>query len=127
MDPSTAPLFWSLALFQLKHFLGDFVLQTQHQLRNKGSYGHPAGILHAASHGLLSVPALLMLMDSAALLVTVAATEAVIHYHVDWLKEQVNVGRSLTPDDAVYWSVFGADQFVHQTTYFVILLLFAAA
>ena len=37
----------SLVLFEVKHFLCDFVLQTAYLYRNKGIYGHRAGFIHA--------------------------------------------------------------------------------
>jgi hypothetical protein len=49
-----------LFLFQIKHLLADFVLQTSWMVFDKGRYGHPAGIAHAGIHGLLSAPVLLV-------------------------------------------------------------------
>lgn len=34
-----------------KHFIIDFLLQGQYQWKNKGTYGHPGGLLHSALHG----------------------------------------------------------------------------
>ncbi len=35
--------------FLCTHFLVDFVLQTPFQYRNKGTYGHAGGLLHAGA------------------------------------------------------------------------------
>ena len=61
------------------------------------------------------------------LIVAILAAEFAVHYHVDWLKEQINKRHALTFNDARYWSVFGADQLIHQMSYVVILGLLARA
>ncbi len=120
-------VFWSLVLFEAKHFICDFVLQTPYQYRNKGIYGHPGGFVHAGFHGLGSIPAILMVSDSAWLVAVIVAAEFLFHYHVDWLKEQINKARALSFDDMLYWVVFGADQLLHQMSYVVILAVLARA
>lgn len=38
-------------LFQIKHFICDFPLQAfPYQYLNKGTYGHPGGLIHATIH-----------------------------------------------------------------------------
>ena len=64
MDTHLAAVFWSVLLFEAKHFLCDFVLQTRYQLLNKGIYGHPAGLVHAGTHAIGSLPALIVLTHS---------------------------------------------------------------
>ena len=66
----TEPLFLllaALALLQAKHFLFDFVFQTPYQLKNKGTYGHPGGLLHAGLHAAGSLPAILLFQPAASL------------------------------------------------------------
>ena len=65
MSPGLTLVFWGFVLFEAKHFLCDFVLQSAYQYRNKGIYGHPGGILHAGLHGLGSLPAVLIFGQSA--------------------------------------------------------------
>ena len=125
MSPGLALLFWSLVLLEVKHFICDFVLQTRYQYANKGTYGHPGGYLHAGFHAVGSIPAILMVSDAAGLMATIVVAEFLCHYHVDWLKEQINKGRGLTHDATLFWIVFGADQLLHQMTYVVILALLA--
>lgn len=118
-------VFWSLVLFEVKHFACDFVLQTPYQYRNKGMYGHPGGLIHACVHGAGSIPAILVLSDTPWLVATIVIAETVFHYHVDWLKEQINRRLGLSYDDMLFWIVFGADQLLHQMTYVVILAVLA--
>jgi Protein of unknown function (DUF3307) len=127
LSSQLAILFWSLVLFEAKHFLCDFVLQTRAQLRSKASYGNRGGLIHAGLHGIASLPAILLLSHSVPLVPAIVAVEFAVHYHLDWLKAAINRARGLTYDDWLYWAVFGADQFLHQMTYVIILALLARA
>ena len=83
----------TLLLLQVKHFICDFVTQTQYQLRYKGIYGHPAGLVHAGLHAIGSAIVLVglgvatLLPASITLLIVLLAAEFVLHYHIDWGKE----------------------------------------
>ena len=115
----------ALLLLQLKHFVCDFVTQTQYQLEHKGTYGHPAGLQHAAHHVIGTAAALALLAAVAPLPVTLTvvaamlAAEFVLHYHIDWAKEQV-IRPYVKSQGPAYWAIFGFDQFLHQATYVAI-------
>jgi hypothetical protein len=109
------PILWAMFAFQIKHFVCDFVLQTQSQIRNKGTYGHLAGFGHAATHAVGSLPALLILGATPLTIAILMFAEFVIHYHVDWYKARFDQGRG--EQDNLYWIIFGVDQLVHQLTY----------
>lgn len=115
----------SLAAFQIKHFIADFVVQTPYQFQNKGKYGHPGGFIHAGIHAIGSLPALWILSASPGAMALVVLAEFVVHYHTDWFKEKLNHRYDLQGTEAPYWMVFGADQFLHQLTYLVIVALLA--
>ena len=125
MSPGLALVFWCLALFEAKHFLCDYVLQTRYQYLNKGIYGHPGGLIHAGIHAAGSIGPVLILTDAYWLVSALIAVEFAVHYHTDWLKEQINKRRGLSYDDALFWAVFGADQFIHQMTYVVMIAVLA--
>jgi hypothetical protein len=125
MSSGMTLFFGSLVLFQLKHFICDFVLQTAYIYRNKGIYGHPAGFLHAGLHAITSLPAILLLTRSGELIATLVLVELAIHYHVDWLKLYVDKRFNFTMDKSAYWMVFGADQLAHQLTYAAFLAVLA--
>jgi hypothetical protein len=116
---------YSMLLFELKHAACDFMLQTSYQYRGKGIYGHPGGFIHAGLHSIGSLPAILLLTQEARLVAIVFAAEFVVHYHVDWLKEQIRKRRALTFDNVRYWILFGADQLAHQATYLIIIAALA--
>jgi hypothetical protein len=125
LSPGASLLLWSLVLFEAKHFLCDFVLQTAYLYRNKGIYGHRAGFIHAGLHAAGSLPALLLLSRDAGLIAAILAVEFLIHYHVDWLKLHIDKRYRLGINQSLYWAVFGADQLLHQLTYVGILAVLA--
>jgi hypothetical protein len=112
----------ALLLLQVKHFIFDFVLQTPYQSRNKGIYGHPGGLLHAGLHVFGTAIVLAVLRVPVALLLGLLAAEFILHYHLDWGKEQV-VKRFVFSRDTLFWLVFGLDQLLHQASYVMILFI----
>lgn len=109
----------------------DFLLQTKYQYSNKGTYGHPGGIIHAQLHALASWMILFFLGYHANIIFWLALAEAVVHYHIDWAKVQItkNCGWSkFDTGDAYnpahlrifsnnYFHALGFDQLLHQLTY----------
>jgi hypothetical protein len=112
-----------LALFGIKHFICDFLLQYPHMLAQKGTYGARGGIEHALIHavGTIIVLCLALPWDLAVHLVAVflGLFDGVVHYHIDWLKQKLN--RGLTTADRMFWVWFGADQGLHYLTYIAII------
>lgn len=106
---------------QAKHFLFDFVFQSDWQVRNKGRYGHPGGLVHAGLHALGSLTVAVIAALSGVIGLTVVAMLAIadglIHYHIDWVKAQISRRMGLTPDRHGFWIALGADQAAHQATY----------
>lgn len=111
------PIVLAFLLLQVKHFLGDFVLQSSRQIRAKGTYGARAGIEHAALHALMTVPCLLVVGVAPIAVATVAVVELLIHYHEDWLRQWITQRARVTTAHKAYWILLGADQLVHQLTY----------
>ncbi|MFK7791312.1 MAG: DUF3307 domain-containing protein [Devosiaceae bacterium] len=106
---------------QAKHFLFDFVFQSDWQVRNKGHYGHPGGLVHAGMHALGTLTVMLIAMSMGkvepALALGIATADFAIHYHVDWTKAQLSRRLNLTPERHGFWIALGADQAAHQATY----------
>jgi hypothetical protein len=111
------PILLAMLIFQIKHFLCDFVLQNSYQVTNKGTYLHPAGVLHAGLHITGSLPALWILTHSYPLIGALLLGEFLIHYHTDWTKSQIDRRLRLNDQNSLYWMIFGSDQLVHQLTY----------
>jgi hypothetical protein len=114
-----------LALLLVKHCLCDFVFQTPWQLSQKGTYGAPGGLVHAGSHVTGTFIALLAVMPSPSVIMTVLVAEFVVHYHIDWVKEQV-VRRCEIREGARFWNAIGVDQLLHNLTYLAILVYVTA-
>jgi hypothetical protein len=115
-----------LTLFQIKHYLGDFQLQTGWIARNKGRYGHPSGIVHAGVHGALSLPILLWFAVPWEMALGLALAEIVVHYHIDWAKARRVVQEGVTETDPRFWHYLGLDQAAHQLTYIALLAVVAS-
>jgi Protein of unknown function (DUF3307) len=118
----------AVAVLMIKHAIADFYLQTPYQYLNKGSYGHPGGLLHAGIHVALT-PLVYLVLVPASLLVAslIALGEFALHYHVDWLKEQITHRNGLTAQDRGFWYALGADQLIHGLTYLAIVAALVAA
>lgn len=117
----------ALALLQIKHFICDFIIQTPYQFLNKGTYGHPGGLIHAGTHALTSMVIFLLIPPTFVLGAAIVIGEFVIHYHIDWMKEQTVKRRKWVFPQAEFWWVFGFDQFLHQFTYLGIVAILASA
>lgn len=103
----------SLLLFLFtKHFIVDFLLQWPYQYKNKGTYGHPGGILHAGLHG---IPTAMILGPVYGLV------DVLVHYHVDWAKMKINERKGWRPTThEQFWHLLGFDQFLHTLTYLLL-------
>ena len=113
-------LLWLLAGFQVKHVLGDYVLQNAYILRHRSNWGHPGGLLHVAIHAALTLPILLAAGVHGPLFFAILLGEAVFHYHVDWVKDNVLRRNGWGPTDRQYWWLAGLDQLLHQLSYLAI-------
>jgi hypothetical protein len=51
-----------------------------------------------------------------------ALADGLFHYHIDWLKMNINRWRGLTIQDHEFWVWLGADQLAHSLTYLAITL-----
>jgi hypothetical protein len=107
-------------LFSVKHFVIDFICQTQYQWSNKGKYGHPGGILHAGLHGVGTAACLLAFAWEDILFL--ALLDALFHYHIDWAKMNLNARMGWTATTSEYfWWLLGLDQLLHMMTYLAII------
>jgi hypothetical protein len=116
-----------LLVLEVKHFIFDYPLQTGYQLRNKTSYGHVGGLLHAGLHVLGSSAVFLFVRPSLAVGAAVLLAEFLVHYHLDWAKGQLMKRHDLTTHDAIYWWGIGIDQMLHHLTYLAMAAILVAA
>lgn len=110
---------WILLLLQVKHFLADFVWQTDRMIQEKGSYLAAHGIYHSGIHGLGTF--LILTLLHPALGIIIGIVDFLAHYHIDWAKVKINQHKKYTPADKQFWFWLGFDQLLHQITYILIV------
>jgi len=111
-----------VALLFTKHFIVDFPLQNRFQYANKGTYGHPGGLLHASIHGLTTALCFWWWAPLSCLIL--GFMDAVAHYHIDWAKVNINARMGWGPTThEEFWWLTGLDQFLHALTYIGLVAL----
>lgn len=103
-----------VALF-IKHWVVDFLWQPEYMWKNKGTFGHLGGILHAALHAVITGLILLPVVGSVAY--TLMFAEGMLHYYIDFLKVNITRKLNLTYTDPAFWHWLGLDQLLHSLTY----------
>jgi hypothetical protein len=116
-----------IAALVTKHFIADFILQYPYQFLNKGTYGHPGGLLHMAITGIGSLIACALVITITPMVLAIIGAEMVIHYHLDWAKVQINSHFKWSPTShSEFWNLLGLDQWLHYMTYIVMVALMVA-
>jgi hypothetical protein len=121
--PGTAGLaLAAVAYLLVKHTVADFLLQTEVQRKTKGIYAALGGITHSLTHVVLTAPVFLLLPGLGVSTMVIALLgEFLVHYHVDWSKEQLIRRNGWTSHDTPFWWALGLDQLCHGLTYVAIL------
>ncbi len=117
------PVLILVAAFQFKHFVCDGPLQTKDMVIAKGYYGKSLGLLHAGLHGIGTWMVFFVSGLGAALCVALAVLDFVVHYHVDYIKENIVRKAGWTTADAQFWWALSADQMTHHFTYLGLIAL----
>lgn len=113
-------LFW---LFT-KHLVVDFFLQPPYMYKNKGTYGHLGGLLHAGLHAIATGLLLYCLGYLSLICLGLALLDGLLHYHIDWSKVKLNTKYGWGPlTSEKYWWLLGLDQYAHCLTYLLIAYL----
>jgi hypothetical protein len=111
-----------ITLLFTKHFVVDFPLQKPYQWMNKGTYGHPGGILHAGLHGVATYLCFVWYAPLAA--VYLCFIDMLVHYHIDWAKMNINKKYGWKADThEQFWVLLGVDQYLHALTYIGLISL----
>ena len=117
MNSSRALLLVTLLL--VKHFVVDWLLQTEDEVKHKGTYPHPVGIRHSAKHALATTLVFLPFFPPGS--IVLGLIDGVIHYHIDWLKQNLTRTLRLSPTNKEFWVLIGIDQLLHQLTYLALV------
>jgi hypothetical protein len=109
-------LLFLLVLLSIKHFLADYLWQTDYMLRKV----HPTEwqlplLLHSGVHGLLT--ALIMMPPLGPVGLVLGLVDFAIHFVVDYWKAQKVTTVVLSRP---FWLAFGIDQMLHHLTYIAI-------
>ena len=119
-------IFTMLVTFQIKHLIGDYILQTGWMVRGKARPG-PAFIwpltVHVGVHALTTLAIVLVVNPQMWFL---AAFDFAVHFIMDRIKSSPRLlGRFTNMNKQSFWIPFGIDQMVHHCThYFIIWQLF---
>jgi hypothetical protein len=117
------PVLALIAGFQLKHFICDGPLQTKAMVVSKAHYGDRLGLVHALIHGAGAAIILVVFGQTIAVVLGLAAIDTVLHYHVDFTKENVVKRAGWKTSDAKFWWALSADQTLHQLSYLALAAL----
>lgn len=112
-----------IAGLQLKHMVFDGPGQTPRMLAEKGIYGARGGLFHSGNHLIGSLAVLLVLGVPWLPAVILAVGDGIVHYHIDYAKEQLVKLRRWTPKDRGFWWTLAIDQSLHHLTYIVMVAI----
>ena len=113
---TVADLLLLMVLLTAKHNIADFIIQTSYQAQHKHIYGHIGGLIHAVIHGIGTWLCMFWFFPSAAVYLAIA--DAVIHYHIDWIRVNLCYAMNWTTTNSKYWWwTIGVDEFLHYLTY----------
>ena len=117
MNPSQVLSLLSLLL--IKHFIVDWCLQSDDEVKHKGTYFHPIGIMHSVKHSLGTVLVTAPFLPSVAL--ALGLIDGFLHYHIDWSKQNIARKLGLSANDNKFWILIGFDQLLHQFCYLALV------
>ncbi len=114
----------AVAYLLAKHATADFILQTETQRREKGIYGATGGLTHSLTHIAFTAPVFALLpVTATGIMATLLTAEFVLHYHVDWAKEQIVRRNAWTSHNRYFWWAIGIDQLFHGLSYVALIAL----
>lgn len=116
-------IFFLFVIFQIKHFLADYPLQTDYMLRKFDRDGWALPLLsHAAIHGGFT---LIITSAFVAPSIAIALTlfDVAVHFTMDRIKASPYIFGKYNPNEKSYWIVLGLDQMVHHLTHYAIIFV----
>ena len=108
----------TLGLLFIKHWIVDFVIQTDAEVQHKGIYGDLTGIQHSFKHTVGSMIVFLLAGLEPEWIVFFALLDGLLHYHIDWLKMNYGNRDIRTPQ---FWRDLGLDQLAHYIVYLILV------
>jgi hypothetical protein len=111
------------AAFRVKHFLSDFIFQTDWMALTKGKpgmEGYKALFSHCGVHAFFTLIIVLIFAPS---LWWLAPVDFVIHSMIDRTKGWLTFQRAWKPSDKIFWWSFGIDQEAHNFTHLAYIII----
>jgi len=122
-----------LFLFQVKHMVMDFFVQNRfpYMWMNKHLIWHPGGWLHSGTHAVASfgIFALIHPPTTGAhpwweIALYLCIGEFYLHFLIDCVKMRIGIWKGWKCNTSPrFWDLLGIDQFLHQVTYLVMILV----
>lgn len=114
-----------LVLFQIKHFIADFPLQTYFPFM-MGKFKEKDWVLpllsHAGVHFVFTfIIAIYFVNFDLALFL--AVTDMITHFYIDRLKASPKLLGRWKIDEPMFWNTIGFDQMLHHLTHYLIIYL----
>ena len=126
MTPLLQTALTLIVLLQVKHMFADFFMQTPRMLAAGDVYLHFGRLQHAGVHAIFSALAFFVIGAPFFFVVLLCAVEGIFHFHIDFAKGCHTNKRDHGPKHPAYWRAFGVDQTLHQSTYVVMIWVWAS-
>lgn len=107
-----------LILLFIKHYIVDFVLQTDRMINGKGIYGNSYGILHSLQHAIGTLLVAFICIASPLHWIILPILDFLFHYHIDYIKAKYGCSNT---NDKLFWNHLGLDQLAHAMTYVLLV------
>ena len=123
---STPWIIAALVIFQFKHLIADFLLQTKWMAygKEKAIGWLPPLVTHAGVHAVSTALIFAVLSPSH---IWLAAVDFVIHFAIDRTKGVLNRACAADPTKTAFWWLIGVDQTLHHLTDIVFAVVIATA
>jgi hypothetical protein len=117
-------IYYCLMMFQVKHFLCDFVWQNKYMLGKFKDY--PDFILPLLAHSLVqAIGSLAVILMFAPAFWWLSIVDLVTHFMIDRLKANKKWLGRWKPDQAMFWTALGLDQMLHHlVTIYIVWRMF---
>lgn len=121
------PILLLFLLFQVKHFVCDYLLQTKYMLGKFKPY--PDYILPLVQHSLVQTTGTAYILIIATfygvnfglwMFLGICLYDFVTHFVIDRLKASPNLLGRFKSDNKYFWWALGLDQLLHQVVYLII-------
>ena len=113
--------------FRLKHFLCDFLFQSDWIALTKaqpGVEGHKALLIHAGIHAVGTLGIVMIFIPA---LWWLAVVDFLVHGLIDFVKGRFTYKMGWTPKDTKFWWAIGFDQELHNYTHLAYMIVILSA